>query len=59
MEQALTDRRGVERLIDETAAEEEQIPNLDSAAVGNRAGRDLDRGRGEGNALIDRVAPAR
>ena len=58
VEQALADRRGVERLVDETAAEEEQVPDLDSAAVGNRAGRDLDRGRAEGNALVDRAARA-
>jgi len=58
VKQALADRRGVERLVDETAAEEEQIPDLDSAAVGNRAGRDLNRGRAERNALVDRAARA-
>ena len=58
LEQVLANPRGVEILIDETAAEEEQIADLDSAGVGSRAGRDLDRSRGEGNALIDRAASA-
>lgn len=56
VEQALADPRGVERLVGQTAAEEEQLPDLDSSGVGSRAGRDLDRGRGEGNALVDRAA---
>ena len=46
----------MERLVEQTAAEEEQVPDLDSAGVGSRAERDLDRGRAEGDACVDRAA---
>jgi len=58
MERALADPCGVERLVGQRAAEEEQLPHLDSAGVGSRPGRDLDRGWAEGNASIDRAASA-
>ena len=58
VEQALADPRGVEGLVGQTASEAEQLPDLQSAGVKSRAGRDLDRGRAEGNALVDRAASA-
>lgn len=56
VKQALADPRGMEILVDQTAAEEEQVPDLDSAGVGNRTWCDLDRGGSEGNALVGRAA---
>jgi hypothetical protein len=57
-ESGLADPGGVEILVGQTAAEAEQRPYLDSAGVRGRTGRDLDRGRTEGNALVDRAASA-
>src|SRR5215469_12932861 len=56
LEQVLANPRGVEILIDQTAAEEEQLPDLDSAGVGSRAGRNLNRSRRKGNGLVGRAA---
>ena len=58
VEQALADPRGLERLVGQSAAEEEQLPDLDSAGVGSQSARDLYRCRAEGNARIDRAAGA-
>ena len=56
VERALADARGVERQVSQSAAEEEQLPDLDTARVGSQARRDLDRARSVRNARIDRTA---
>src|SRR5579872_71065 len=58
VKQVLADSRGVEILVDESAAEEQQLPDLDYLGLGSGAGRDLDCGRGEGNARVGRAASA-